>query len=170
MFIIYKMDCKNLLMYGLIILVGLYLLKDICGFKIPFLEGMSNVDSPSGTPSDTTTGALPSDPDSFVEASLNKEVPACQKKDPLTPKDLLPKNQAAEDFEKQNPEGEGILKGVNYLDATYHVGVNTIGQSLRNANLNLRAEPPNPRVAVSPWLNSTIDTDLSRKTLGDNLN
>ena len=51
--------------------------------------------------------------------------------------------------------------GVNYLDATFHVGVNTVGQSLRNANLNLRAEPPNPRVAVSPWLNSTIDTDLS---------
>tara|TARA_B100000686_G_C16719271_1_gene933931 strand:- start:1176 stop:1655 length:480 start_codon:yes stop_codon:yes gene_type:complete len=159
-------------MYGLIILVGLYLLKDICGLKIPFLdfEGMANVDSPSGTPSGTPTGALPSDPDSFVEGSLNKEIPACQKKEPLTPKDLLPKNQAAADFEKQNPDGEGILKGVNYLDATYHVGVNTVGQSLRNANLNLRAEPPNPRVAVSPWLNSTIDIDLSRKALGDNLN
>ena len=78
----------------------------------------------------------------------------------INPKDLLPKDQAAEDFEKQNPDGEGILKGVNYLDAGFHVGVNTVGQSLRNANLNLRAEPPNPRVAVSPWLNSTIDADL----------
>ena len=83
--------------------------------------------------------------------------------------DLLPKDQAADTFDEQNPDGEGILKGVNYLDATFHVGVNTVGQSLRNANLNLRAEPPNPRVAVSPWLNSTIDTDLSRKPLGDNL-
>ena len=166
------MDCKKLLMYGLIILVGLYLLKDICGFKIPYLEGMSNVGPPSATPTGTPgeEGALPSDPNSFIEASLNKDIPACQKKEPLTPKDLLPKNQAASDFEKQNPDGEGILKGVNYLDATYHVGVNTVGQSLRNANLNLRAEPPNPRVAVSPWLNSTIDTDLSRKPLGDNLN
>lgn len=166
------MDCKNLLMYGLIILVGLYLLKDICGFKIPFLEGMENIDgSTSGTPTGTpsSTGALPSDPESYVEASLNKDVPACRKRDPLTPKDLLPVDQAAEDFEKQNPDGEGILKGVNYLDATYHVGVNTVGQSLRNANLSLRAEPPNPRVAVSPWLNSTIDADLSRKPLGDNL-
>ena len=169
------MDCKKILMYGLIILVGLYLLKDICGFnipfKLPFLEGMTDINTPSKTGSDTpTTGALPSDPDSFVEASLNKEIPACRKKEPLTPKDLLPTNQAASDFEEQNPDGEGILKGVNYLDATYHVGVNTVGQSLRNANLNLRAEPPNPRVAVSPWLNSTIDSDLSRKSLGDNLN
>ena len=159
------MDCKSLLMYGLIILVGLYLLKDICGFQIPFLEGMANVDSPSGTPSGTPTGALPSDPDSFVEASLNKDIPACQKKEPLTPKDLLPKNQAAADFEKQNPDGEGILKGVNYLDATYHVGVNTVGQSLRNANQQLRSEPPNPQVNVSPWLNTTIGPDLPRRPL-----
>jgi len=170
MFNIYKMDCKNLLMYGLIILVGLYLLKDICGFKIPFLEGMENIDAPTETPSETpTTGALPTDPDSYVEASLDNGVAPCQKREPLTPDDLLPKDQAADTFNEQNPDGEGILKGVNYLDATFHVGVNTVGQSLRNANLNLRAEPPNPRVAVSPWLNSTIDTDLSRKPLGDNL-
>ena len=53
------MDCKKLLMYGLIILVGLYLLKDICGFRIPFLEGMADIDTPSGTPSGTpsATGA-----------------------------------------------------------------------------------------------------------------
>ena len=164
------MDCKNLLMYGLIILVGLYLLKDICGFKIPFLEGMENIDAPTETPSETpTTGALPTDPDSYVEASLDNGVASCQKREPLTPDDLLPKDLAADTFDEQNPDGEGILKGVNYLDATFHVGVNTVGQSLRNANLNLRAEPPNPRVAVSPWLNSTIDTDLSRKPLGDNL-
>ena len=160
------MDCKNLLMYGLIILVGLYLLKDICGFKIPFLEGMANIDGTAGTPgASPETGALPSDPDSYVEASLNTDVPSCQKKEPLTPKDLLPKDQAAEDFEKQNPDGEGILKGVNYLDAGFHVGVNTVGQSLRNANQQLRSEPPNPQVAVSPWSNTTIGPDLQRKPL-----
>lgn len=46
-----------------------------------------------------------------------------------------------------------------------HVGVNTIGQSLRNANLQLREEPPNPQDNVSPWLNTTIDRDLTRKPL-----
>jgi hypothetical protein len=46
-----------------------------------------------------------------------------------------------------------------------HVGVNTIGQSLRNANLQLREEPPNPQDNVSPWLNTTIDRDLLRKPL-----
>jgi len=46
-----------------------------------------------------------------------------------------------------------------------HVGVNTIGQSLRNANLQLRSEPANPQVQVSPWMNTTIDKDLTRKNL-----
>ena len=72
-----------------------------------------------------------------------------------------------QDFNNTYPVGEGILKGVNFLDAGFHVGVNTIGQSLRNANLNLRAEPPNPQVKVSPWMNSTIAPDLSRKSLDD---
>ena len=56
-------------------------------------------------------------------------------------------------------------KGVNFLDAGFHVGVNTVGQSLRNANLQLRSEPPNPQVAVSPWSNTTIGPDLQRKPL-----
>ena len=28
-------------------------------------------------------------------------------------------------------------------------------------------QEPNPRVAVSPWMNSTIGADLTRKSLGD---
>ena len=42
MFYIYKMDCKKLFVYGLIFLIGLYLLKDVCGIKIPFIEGMAD--------------------------------------------------------------------------------------------------------------------------------
>ena len=51
------------------------------------------------------------------------------------------------------------------LDSTYHVGVNTVGQSLRNANRQLRADPPNPQVNVSPWMNTTISPDLPRRPL-----
>jgi len=56
---------------------------------------------------------------------------------------------------------------VNMLDAGFHVGVNTIGQSLRNANRQLRAEPPNPQVQVSPWMMSSIGPDLLRRPLED---
>ena len=51
------------------------------------------------------------------------------------------------------------------LDSSYHVGVNTVGQGLRNANRQLRSEPPNPQVNVSPWMNTTIGPDLSRRPL-----
>jgi len=53
------------------------------------------------------------------------------------------------------------------LDAGFHVGVNTIGQSLKNANRQLRSEPPNPQVNVSPWMMSSIGPDLLRRPLED---
>ena len=34
-----------------------------------------------------------------------------------------------------------------------------------NANLKIRSEPPNHQVPVSPWLQSTIDPDITRQTL-----
>ena len=58
-----------------------------------------------------------------------------------------------------------ILQGVNLLDAGSHIGINSVGQSLRNANRQLRSEPPNPQVNVSPWMNTTISPDLPRRPL-----
>ena len=99
----------------------------------------------------------------------NRTPNSCFPQNTLKPEDLLPsgKSKEATDFDNANPTGEGILKGVNFLDAGFHVGVNTVGQSLRNANRQLRSEPPNPQVAVSPWLNTTIGPDLGRKPLED---
>ena len=99
----------------------------------------------------------------------NRTPNSCFPQNTLKPEDLLPsgKSKEATDFDNANPTGEGILKGVNFLDAGFHVGVNTVGQSLRNANRQIRSEPPNPQVAVSPWLNSTIGPDLGRKPLED---
>ena len=57
------------------------------------------------------------------------------------------------------------LQGMNFLEATDKIGVDTVGNSLRNANRSIRDEPANPRTAVSPWMNSTIDPDLTRRAL-----
>jgi hypothetical protein len=54
---------------------------------------------------------------------------------------------------------------MNFLEAGYHYGINTVGQTLRNANLQLRSEVPNPQVQVSPFLQTTIEPDLSRRVL-----
>lgn len=51
------------------------------------------------------------------------------------------------------------------LQPGYHIGLDTIGQTLRNANLQLRSDPIIPKVDVGPWMNSTIEPDLARVPL-----
>ena len=98
---------------------------------------------------------------------LGRTPSTCYPQQKLKPEDLLPtdESKAIQEFNIAKPVGEGVLQGVNMLDSTYHVGVNTVGQSLRNANRQLRSEPPNPQVNVSPWMNSTIGPDLPRRPL-----
>ena len=61
--------------------------------------------------------------------------------------------------------GAGDLKNVSLLKAGHHIGINTVGQSLRNANLQLRSEPANPQLNVGPWNQSTISSDTMRRPL-----
>ena len=83
----------------------------------------------------------------------------------LNPEELLPKDEKANAWAKVNPKGQGSLELKNFMEAGYHLGVNTVGQSLRNANLQIRSEPANPSVPVSIWNNSTITSDSSRRAL-----
>lgn len=93
------------------------------------------------------------------------EAPAgCYPRDQLTPSELLPKDMNSI-WAEQNPMGPGSLKGKNFLSAGALIGVNTVGQSLRNANLQVRSEPPNPQVAVSIFNQSTISPDISHRPL-----
>ena len=88
----------------------------------------------------------------------------CYPRETLNPMELLPQDVNSQ-WAAVNPTGTGDIQGKNFLSAGALIGVNTVGQSLRNANLQLRAEPPNPQVQVSPWLQSTIEPDLSRRPL-----
>jgi hypothetical protein len=65
---------------------------------------------------------------------------------------------------QQNPMGTGSLKGKNFLSAGALIGVNTVGQSMRNANYQLRSEPANPQVPVSVFNISTIEPDVNRRS------
>jgi hypothetical protein len=88
----------------------------------------------------------------------------CYPRDQLTPAELLPKDTNSL-WSQQNPMGSGSLKGKNFLSAGALVGINTVGQSMRNANYQLRSEPPNPQVAVSVFNQSTIEPDTNRRSL-----
>lgn len=80
------------------------------------------------------------------------------------PAELLPKDQNNE-WARLNPSGSQDFQNVNLLKAGYHSGIDTVGSSLRNANLQVRSEPPNPTSKVSPWMNTTIEPDLMRVPL-----
>lgn len=77
---------------------------------------------------------------------------------------LLPREVATqEDFGQFAPED--ILKGKNFLDPRQQIGFpETIGGALRNANQQVRAEPPNPKQPYT-WNNSTIVPDLMQRKI-----
>jgi hypothetical protein len=86
---------------------------------------------------------------------------ACNQPSVQNPADLLPKDTNSE-WAQLNPAGKGELANINLLKAGYHIGIDTVGQTLRNANLQIRSEPPNPQVNVGPWNTSTISPDFLR--------
>jgi hypothetical protein len=88
----------------------------------------------------------------------------CYPKNQLAPQDLLPADPNSK-WAEVNPTGAGDISGKNFLGAGALIGVNTVGQSLRNANQQLRSEPPCPQAQVSIWNQSTIEPDLQRRPL-----
>ena len=97
--------------------------------------------------------------------SVTGDVPqSCMNQQLSNPSDLLP-HDANSQFAGSHPHGSGELQNVNLLKAGQLSGIDTVGGTLRNSNLQLRSEPPNPRAQVSPWLNSTIEPDLMRVPL-----
>lgn len=77
---------------------------------------------------------------------------------------LLPREAASSDnFGEFSPDD--ILKGQSFLQPRDQVGMpETIGGALRNANQQIRAEPPNPKKPYV-WQNSTIAPDTMQRPL-----
>ena len=80
------------------------------------------------------------------------------------PSDLLPKDQNSE-WSALNPVNNGNPAIPDLLQAGYHIGLDTIGQTLRNPNYQLRSDPIIPKAVVGPWNMSTIEPDLGRVPL-----
>jgi len=102
------------------------------------------------------------------QGTVSTPPPNCNNQPTLNPSDLLPKTSGSGGSNSwaalQVPVGTGgsSESKANFLDSSYLAGINTVAGSLRNANLQLRSEPPNPTSQVSPWLQSTIEPDLMR--------
>ena len=116
-----------------------------------------------------SSGVRPSDPNgnevfasaTGVQTSMPGIPSSCSKPNIQNPDELLPKDTNSQ-WAQLNPTGKGELANVNLLKAGYHIGIDTIGQTLRNANLQIRSEPPNPQLNVGPWNLSSIEPDFMR--------
>ena len=104
------------------------------------------------------------DPEAESSSTVDQQTGQHWPRDTLSPEDLLP-GSLTPAHNWDTPANPGGLDGPNFLNPEHLVGINTVGQSLRNANRQLRSEPPNPQVKVSPWLQTTIEPDTNRRPM-----
>ena len=133
----------------------------------PLKEGFETTTAAETTVAETTkpetTVAVTTQPET-TGAVTTGQVTGHMQGEVLGAQDLLP--QCADSpYAQVVPNGQGSVNDGNLLNAGYHLGVNTVGSSLRNANRQLRSEPANPQVKVSPWNQTTIEADMNRREL-----
>lgn len=84
--------------------------------------------------------------------------------DVANPAQLLP-NDANSQWASLNPVSQNNPQIPDLLSAGYHIGLDTIGQTMKNANLQLRSDPVIQKGDIGPWNQSTIEPDLMRVPL-----
>jgi len=81
-------------------------------------------------------------------------------------KDFLPKEINNQWFDTDFSQAKFNLNDDKLINTErYVIGVNTVGQSLKNASYDIRGTIPNPKFTVSPWNNSTYEPDFNLKSL-----
>ena len=117
------------------------------------MDPMETGTSTSAEPASAAAAAAPS-----VAASTGRSI--------TNPSDLLPAD-ANSQWASLNPTSmnQNDILAADMLQAGYHVGLDTIGQSMKNANLQLRSDPPIPKQNVGPCNQSTYEADISRQPL-----
>jgi hypothetical protein len=144
---------EKMLMF--IILCGLiFALSEYYNTKSLVVDRFGDAETPSTTEQrvvDTPSTPLVTQPNTYgLQNTAN-------------PRDLLPADSNSE-WSNLNPTSmNGEMPDL--LTAGHHIGLDTIGQSLKNANLQLRSDPIITKSETGPWNQSTIETDYSRTAL-----
>ena len=125
--------------------------------KYGTIDGMESGPSPASAAS-ATSPPLPKENDGSAPVSGYVAQPVA------TPSELLPSDKNSQ-WAKLNPVSQ--VGGMpDLLTAGYHIGLDTIGQTMKNANLQLRSDPYIPvNTDISPWNVSTNQPDLMRPRL-----
>lgn len=81
-------------------------------------------------------------------------------------KDFLPKEINDKWFDTDFSQAKANINDDKLINTErYVIGINTVGQSLKNASYDIRGSIPNPKYSIGPWNNSTIEPDYNLKPL-----
>jgi len=131
-------------------------------FQNPLLNFTGSIDDASGMGADLNTAFEP--PSGYNQTpdviDFNKN-----NVEKYNVKDYLPKDVNNEWFDTDFSQAQHI-DDTNLINPDrFIIGVNTIGQSLKNPSWDIRGTIPNPKFSISPFNNSTYEPDYNLKPL-----
>jgi hypothetical protein len=159
-----KFFTKDMILILIIMLILGWVLFSYSGYKSIVVDRMTTVDSSNNQikPNAPIVTAAPAAAGASAAGVSNGNYVHLPIADPSQ---LLPKDPAAAWGKDLVPSSPGDIMMPDLLQAGYHIGLDTIGQSLRNANYQLRSDPIIPKQDTGPWLQSTIEPDFGRVPL-----
>jgi hypothetical protein len=158
-----KFFTKERVLVLIIFLILAWALYSYSGSKTLVMDRMSDGSAPNGAP-------VAPQPVANAASTVQQggaAAPSGYALQPVAnPSDLLPKD-ANSQWASLNPSSmnKGDILMPDLLQAGYHIGLDTIGQTLRNPNLQLRSDPVIQKSEIGPWNQSTIEPDFARVPL-----
>jgi hypothetical protein len=157
---------KELVIGVIIVLIGVALVSysNSKSFTMDnYDDGYNSAAAASAGSYSEQTNQLAVPPPANMAASVSSGLQGYDMRPVNSPSDLLP-SDANSEWAALNPSmNAGATPDL--LQAGYHIGLDTIGQTLKNANLQLRSDPIIPKADVGPWNQSTYEADLGRVPL-----
>jgi hypothetical protein len=155
-----KFFTKDMILILVIMFILGYVLFSYSGYKTIVVDRMTTADSSNNAVKPIiSNGAATAAAAAPAPSSNYTPLPIAD------PSQLLPKDPAAAWGKDLVPSSPGDIMMPDLLQAGYHIGLDTIGQTLRNANYQLRSDPIIPKQDIGPWLQSTIEPDYGRVPL-----
>jgi hypothetical protein len=152
----------------LLIIVVFFILWAIMSYsnsKMMKKDSMDTGNSASSMPNNASPSSTMTAPTTTAPASAAVQGGSGYALQPVAqPSDLLPQDQNSQ-WAALNPVNAGNAAMPDLLQAGYHIGLDTIGQTLKNANYQLRSDPIIAKKDVGPWNQSTYDADYGRVPL-----
>jgi len=137
--------------------------------KTSIIDGMNTQEQAGATGPNKQSKLLDVGEESNTEEKQEKEgdkegFQGYSTQDVANPSELLPKDDNSQ-WASLNPVSQSNPQMPDLLQAGYHIGLDTVGQTMKNANLQLRSDPVIQKGEIGPWNQSTIEPDLMRVPL-----